>query len=138
VQLALAPLGHLINPGHTTSTGTLPGASVVPGVDEVRADGFTPIEELTGFCEVALVWPDEHRRTVAETREWWLDEPLEGMVWLVRPPWPGWSLDDVFVFLWSLVDEHRDRSARLDAARDALAWSEERARGQLELARSRL
>ena len=138
IRHALAPLGDVINPGHTTTAEPMPGASTVPGVDAVRAEGFTPIEELTGFGEVALVWPEEHRRNVPETREWWLDEPLEGKLWLVRPPWPGWSLDEVFVFLWSVVDQHRDHQARLDAARDALSWPADRARVQLEQARSRL
>src|SRR5579885_2684372 len=89
IQHALSPLGDLINPQHTSAVEVMPGPATVPGVAEARAAGFTPIEELTGFAEVALVWPEEHRRAVAETREWWLDEPLEGKLWLVRPPWPG-------------------------------------------------
>src|SRR4051812_14873071 len=138
IRRALSPLGNLINPGHTTTAVVMPGPSNVPGVDDLRAEGFTPIEELTGFTEVALVWPEAHRRAVTETREWWLDEPLEGKVWLVRSPWPRWSLGDVFVFLWSLVDQHGDHQARLDAARDALSWPEDRARVQLEQARAQL
>jgi hypothetical protein len=133
----LAPLGAVLYPGQTTSAHVLPGPSTVPGVDLARAEGFTPIEELTGFMEVGLVWPDEHRRSVPETREWWLDEPLGGMVWLVRPPWPAWTLDDTFAFLWTVVDDdHLDHGARLEAAATALRWPEERARAQLARARS--
>ncbi|MBV9099294.1 MAG: hypothetical protein JO079_14675 [Frankiaceae bacterium] len=138
IRHALSPLGDLINPGQTITAEVMPGPSTVPGVAEARAEGFTPIEELTGFAEVAMVWPEEHRHAVPETREWWLDEPLDGKLWLVRPPWPGWSLDDVFTFLWSVVDEHRDPQARLDAARDALSWPEDRARIQVEHARTTL
>lgn len=136
VRRALSPLGGVINPGHTTTVEMMPGPSTVPGVDALRAAGFTPIEELTGFTEVALVWPDDHRRSVPETREWWLDEPLEGKCWLARPPWDGWSTDDVFSLLWSVVDQHRDEQARLDAARDVLRWPESEARQQLATARA--
>ena len=93
----------------------------MPGVDALRAEGFTPIEELTGFVTVALVWPEQHRRSVPETRDWWLAEPLDGKVWLIRSPWPEWTLDDTFACLWSVVDDERlDEQARLVAAADAL------------------
>src|SRR4051794_10615870 len=121
LRRALRPLADLINP-HTTTGVTMPGASSVPGVDERRAEGFTPIEELTGFVEVAMVWPEDDRRSVPETREWWLEEPLDGQVWLVRPPWAGWTMDEVLVFLWSLVDDYRERDQRLQAASAALRW----------------
>jgi hypothetical protein len=115
----------------------MPGASSVPGVDELRAEGFTPIEELTGFAEVALVWREDHRRSVPERREWWLEEPLGGRLWLVRPPWPHWTVDEVFEFLWSVVDDMRDHDQRLQAASDALRWPEVRAKAQLVKARAR-
>lgn len=138
VRHALGPLGDVINRGHTTTSEMMPGPSIVPGVDAVRAEGFTPIEELTGFVEVALVWPEAHRRTVPETREWWLDEPLDGKVWLVRPPWRGWSLDELFILLWSVVDQQRDEEARLDAARTVLRWPEDLAAERLAVARAAL
>lgn len=131
VRRALVPLGRVVNPGHTTTIERLPGPSTVPGVEELRAEGFTPIEELTGFAQLALVWPEEHRRAVAETREWWLEEPLDGQLWLVRSPWPGWTLDEVFSVLWPAVDQHRDLAGRLGAAAGLLRESETQAHQRL-------
>ena len=106
------------------------------GVGELMAEGFTPIENLTGMLEVAVVWPEEHRRSVPEVRGWLLkDEQLQGRLWAVRTPWPGWTLEDVVVYLWSLADQHTDPDSRVRAAADALRWDEPRARRQLELAR---
>ena len=126
----LGPLGHVFNPHQTTKAQPMPGASTVPGVADLRADGFTPIEELTGFVEVALVWPEHHRRSTPEVRDWWLGEPLNGQLWLVRPPWASWTIEEVLSFLWSVIDDQLDHQARLDAAADALRWPEARARAQ--------
>jgi hypothetical protein len=136
VRRSLAPLGRLINRGHSTEGITMPGASSVSGVDDLRREGFTPVEELTGFVEVAMVWPDGHRRSVPETREWWLGEPLDAQLWLVRPPWPGWTLDEVLLLLWSVVDDHRDHDRRLRAASDVLRLPEVQARAELAKARA--
>jgi hypothetical protein len=111
--------------------------AIVPGVAEVMAAGFTPIENLTGMLEVALVWPQDHRRSIPEVRLWALDdERLEGRLWLVRSPWPGLTLDDVLVCLWSVVDEYRDPDERLRVAGEVLRWPESRAQEQRAAARS--
>jgi len=112
--------------------------AVVPGVDNLARQGFTPIENLTGACELAVVWPEEHRRSIPEVRSWALeDEVLQGRLWAVRPPWPGWTFDDVFIYLWSVVDDYQEPKQWLDAAAKALHADESEARDQLERARSR-
>jgi hypothetical protein len=111
--------------------------AIVPGVDELVAQGFTPIENLTGVHELALAWPEEHRRSIPEVRSWQLDdEPLQGRLWAVRSPWPGWTLADVLTYLWSQVDTYRDPEQRLQEAANALRATESEARQRLERART--
>jgi hypothetical protein len=113
--------------------------AIVPGVTEVIATGFTPVENLTGMLEVALVWPEDHRRSIPEVRPWALaDERLQGQLWLVRSPWPGLTLDDVFLCLWSVVDKYRDPNEGLSAAGEVLCWPESRAQEQRAVVRSDL
>jgi hypothetical protein len=113
--------------------------AIVPGVAEVIAAGFTPIENLTGMVEVALVWPEEHRRSIPEVRPWALeDERLQGQLWSVRSPWPDLNLEDVFLCLWSVVDAHEDPDERLRAAAEVLRWPESLAQEQRAIARSAL
>ena len=107
------------------------GPDTVVGVTGLRAEGFAPIEEYTGAGWVAQVWPDEHRRWVAETRSVWLnDADSDGRLWLVRSPWPRLSLRNALNVVWSWVErdhaslnieQHRRRSA------EALAWDEAKA-----------
>jgi hypothetical protein len=112
--------------------------AIVPGVDDLVREGFTPIENLTGAHELAVVWPEAHRRSIPEVRAWALeDEALQGRLWAVRPPWPGWTFDDVFTYLWSLVDHYPEPQQRLDAAAKALHADESEARQQLQRARAR-
>jgi hypothetical protein len=68
LQIALAPLRRLVNPRSTTTAEPLAGAEVVPGVSELMAAGFTPLEQVTGFVRIGEAWPEAHRREVAETR----------------------------------------------------------------------
>ena len=111
--------------------------AIVPGVAELMSEGFTPIEDLTGAESVALVWPEEHRRSVPEVRAWMLEhKELQGRLWAVRSPWPGIPLKDVFRCLWSVVDRYRDGDARQRAAAEVLSWDEPRARSQLAAARA--
>jgi hypothetical protein len=106
--------------------------AIVPGLDDLIVQGFSPIENFTGAWEVALVWPAEHRRSIPEVRAWALDDrALQGRLWAVRPPWPGWTLDDVFSYLRSLVDQYSDSEERLAAAAKALRAEESQARQQL-------
>jgi hypothetical protein len=82
----------------------------VPGVAELGMQGFEPIEAYTGAFWVARLWPDEHRRSVVETRSAWLDDPhSDGRLWLVRSPWPGLRLEDSLNVLWTWVE--RDHAA---------------------------
>jgi hypothetical protein len=121
------PLGRWINPHQTTSgSSTLPDSDTVPGVVELRTQGFEPIENFTGAFWVAQLWPDEHRRSVRETRSAWLeDSHSDGRLWLVRSPWPGLTIEDSLNVLWTWVE--RDHAA-LDEdlwtrrVREALGW----------------
>lgn len=88
-----------------------------PGVAELRAAGFTPIEFLTGSVDVVHGWPDEHRRSVPETRPDWQDED-DQQCWLVRSPWPSVDVDEVFELMWPWVEERAPfRPANRHAAR---------------------
>ncbi|MFL6237902.1 MAG: hypothetical protein ACJ735_00220 [Actinomycetes bacterium] len=112
------------------------GEAIVPGADDLMAEGFVPIENLTGFREVATVWPEEHRRSIPEVRPFVLEEEgPNARLWAIRPPWPGWTHDDVFTCLWSVVDRHREHEDRLRVAAEVLHWEEPRARAQLQRAR---
>lgn len=113
--------------------------AIVPGVDDLVGQGFTPIENLTGMHELAIVWPEEHRRSIPEVRPWQLeDEQLQGRLWAVRPPWPGWTLDDVLTYLWSVLDRaFPEPDQRLLKAAELLRAPESEARQQLEKARGR-
>jgi hypothetical protein len=112
--------------------------AIVPAVADLIAQGFTPIENLTGAHDIASVWPEEHRRSIPEVREWALNDPkAQQRLWAVRAPWPGWTLRDVFTYLWSMVDHHRDPEERLRAAASALRSDEQVARQQLDRARRR-
>lgn len=144
VHDVLAPIGGLVNPGHTTGPSVLPaGPDTVAGVAEIRAEGFTPIEEVTGRSDIALVWPEAHRRSVAETRPWWIDDHPDGRLWMVRSPWQALTLEEVLSCVWTYVERDRDQflqadeSAQLVMMGEVLAWSEPRALEQLAIARSR-
>jgi hypothetical protein len=82
------------------------GPDVVPGVLAIRGLGFEPVEEYTGAVWVADVWPEAHRRSVAETRDFWLTSMPEtaGRVWLVRSPWPSLTLREAFNAMWRWVE----------------------------------
>lgn len=89
-----------------------------PGVTDLAAQGFRPIEELTGDMEVAQLWPEEHRRAVRETRREWLEDAPDGLCWLVRSPWPAIPLFEVIRLMWShaveaLPDYYGKRAVRI-------------------------
>ena len=109
------------------------GPDVVPGVTELRRLGFEPVEEYTGALWVADVWPDDHRRFVPETREYWLREMPEtsGRLWLLRSPWPAWTLRDTFDAMWRWLerpDADDDADFMLPGVADFLRWDEFEAR----------
>jgi len=100
-------------------------AGPIPG-PRTRTVGFEPIETYTGFFWVAHLWPDQHRRSVIETRPAWLDDPHhDGRLWLVRSPWPGFIIEDSLNVLWTWVE--RDHSALTEdlwthRVTEALSW----------------
>ena len=90
----------------------LPG---VPGVSELEAEGFVPLETLLGQTEFGSVWPAEHRRVVDDTRyeqvgfEPWPGD--EATLYMVRSPWPGIDIDTVIKLMWRWVFRNEDRYA---------------------------
>jgi hypothetical protein len=104
-----------------------PVADWPPGVAELVAEGFTPLEDVTGDLDIAGVWPEQHRRSVAETRAGWEDIGHGGRCWLVRSPWSAVPLSDVIRLLWSYVREatpdqhHRSGPATAQMARQRSA-----------------
>ena len=139
LQVALAPLGRLVNPRSATTAQPLAGPEVVPGVSELILAGFTPLEQHTGFMRLGEAWPEPHRRSVPETRSWWLDDmsntETNGTVWLVRSPWPPMSVTDTLNVLWAILERDRsqlrDEEARLAEARRVLHLTEAEARALL-------
>ena len=115
------------------SSGRTDGPDVVPGVAELRKLGFEPVEEYTGALLVAEMWPDEHRRFVAETRKLWLEQEPElgGRLWLLRSPWAGWTLRETFAAMWRWLerpDGDYDADYLLAGVADFLRWDESEAR----------
>lgn len=74
-----------------------------PGAAELAADGFVPVEYLSGAIEVELVWPLPHRRSVPETRAGMGDD--DGLLWLVRSPWPAVPLTEAIDLMWQWVEQ---------------------------------
>jgi len=104
------------------------GPDTVAGVVALRAQGFEPIEEYTGAVWVGQLWPEDHRRWVAETRPVWLnDADSDKRLWLVRSPWSSLGLSDSLNVLWSWVErDHAQLDTQLFRQRvsEALAWDE--------------
>jgi hypothetical protein len=129
VRAPFIPLGRWVNPHQTTSAvSASPGPDIVPGVTELRAQGFAPVEEYTGAFWVAQIWPDQHRRSVAETRPFWLEDPhSDGRLWLTRSPWPILSLEDSLNVLWTWVERDHaplDEDLWRQRVSEALSWDE--------------
>lgn len=114
------------------SSEMVAGPDSVPGVSELREQGFTPVEECTGAICVAQVWPHALRTSVPETPSAWMNEPQSmGRLWLPRSPWPDFDLMTALSVLWSWAEQ--DRVAALDVTFyrrrvvEALAWDQEHA-----------
>ena len=138
VRSQLARLTPVINPGGATTAEVLPGPDVVAGVADARAAGFTPIEELTGRCELVTVWPAQHRRSVVETRPWWLEDSPDGLLWLVRSPWASIPAADAVSVVWLHLERGRGSPPDdLEEARDVLLWPEAQALATLSRHRLR-
>lgn len=90
-----------------------------PGVAELVADGFTPLEDLTGDLEIAAQWPESDRRAVPETRAGWDALWHDGRCWLVRSPWTSIAVTDVIALLWQWIADHeRPRAGGVPADED--------------------
>jgi len=129
VRAPLIPLGGLFGP-HTTTAPAAPGADTVAGVAQLTIEGYEPVESHTGATWVAELWPDEHRRSVPETRPAWsADEALTGRLWLIRSPWASLTLDEVFALLWRWVerDQELDEVVRRQRVSEVLAWTQPQA-----------
>jgi hypothetical protein len=131
VRHLLSPLGELFGP-HTVSAAAHSNVGEdLPVVTQLRREGFEPVERYTGAVWVAELWPEEHRRSVPETRAWALEDQPGARVWLVRSPWPAIDLEAVFALLWRWVE--RDRESLSDAVwrsrvAEVFGWNETRAR----------
>jgi len=114
---------------HEGQSQTPPGLpwttpEAVPGVTELIDEGFEPIEHLTGAMWVVTVWPEEHRRSVPETRPGHEELQLQGLLWLVRSPWPGLSAADALSVVWANLSHNEAQWA--GEARLILRWPPER------------
>jgi hypothetical protein len=93
-----------------------------PGVADAVRDGFVPIDDLLGEDWVIALWPLEHRRALPETRPGWVESSDDGMVWLVRSPWPEVPVEEAVRLMWEWVYGRRSpRTGRVTAEGDA-AW----------------
>jgi hypothetical protein len=129
VRAPLIPLGRRINPRQrTAAVFDSPGHETVAGVADLRAQGFEPIEEYTGAVGIGQLWPQHHRRSVAETRSCWLGAPGgDGRLWMVRSPWPSLSLRDSLDVVWTWVErdhESLDTDRWRERVSEALTWDE--------------
>ncbi len=66
-----------------------------PGYADLVADGYVPIDEVTGAVHLAQAWPPALRRGVPETRDGRRALSDDGLCWFVRSPWPSISVQDV-------------------------------------------
>jgi len=102
------------------------------GYAALVAEGFTPLENITGALHLARAWPAEHRRALAATDPddaSWLPD---GQHWFVRSPWPSIPLQSLFGLVLRTLDATLDRQGqRFDeeqavaAVRDLLSGSEQ-------------
>ena len=74
-----------------------------PGSAELAAEGFVPVEYLSGAIEVEQVWPGPHRRSVPETRAGMGDD--DGLMWLIRSPWPAVPVDEAVALMWDWAEQ---------------------------------
>lgn len=107
-----------------------PAPDTVPGASAIIADGFEPIENLTGAVWIVEIWPSEHKRSVPETRPEWIGEQPEGRMWCIRSPWPGLKASEALSVIWAELP--RDGSDEVAAAAEILSYPEDAARRILD------
>ncbi|MBO0884117.1 MAG: hypothetical protein J2P17_28055, partial [Mycobacterium sp.] len=110
-----------------------PGPESVPGATAIMAEGFVPLENLTGVFWVVEVWPEAHVRSVPETRTEWTGIQPDGRVWFVRSPWAELAPSEALSVVWAVLRRNTDpremdESAWPQIAADVLTWPVERAR----------
>jgi hypothetical protein len=94
-------------PNHRKRLPPPPGPQAVHGVAAIIAEGFEPIESLTGILWIVEVWPAADKRSVPETRSGWLGEQPDSELWLIRSPWPDISTSDALSLVWANLPETR-------------------------------
>lgn len=102
------------------------GPETVDGAAKILAAGFVPIETLTGAFWILKQWPEQHRRSVPETRLQWLDGQPDGRLWFVRSPWNGLSASQVLSVVWANLPRE-DESRWPEIAGDLFTWTESQA-----------
>ena len=85
-----------------------------------------PIETLTGTFWIVQHWPEQHRRSVPETRPEWRDGQPDGRLWFVRSPWEGLSASQVLSVVWANLSRE-DESRWPEIAADIFEWTQSRA-----------
>ncbi len=113
----------------------MPAVAPPPELAALRADGFDLLDSFTGAVdEVAVAWPEDHRRTLADP---YRDMSTQGTVWLVRSPWPSLTVGDVLELLWPWVERGgSDPEARRNRLAQVFAWDEAHATAWLDLCRN--
>lgn len=90
---------------------------------EARARGFLPLDDLTGIAgTLGPLWPAEHRLR--------LELAVDDEGWLVRSPWPSFSVDEALGLVWRWVERApypADDEAWEARMREVLRWSEHEA-----------
>lgn len=114
---------------NTEKSSPISPAVDVLGVAEYMAEGFTPIEELTGVFWPVKVWPREHVRSVPETRPEWSALALDNRLWLIRSPWSGITAAEALSILWANLPA--DESQWMKEATEILSWPITRARAEV-------
>jgi len=103
----------------------MPASSVV-GAAELIAAGFEPLELLTGSTTLAGDWPNQHKRSLSETRPDRLPDDQGELVWFVRSPWPRLTPEQVLDLITTYLT-HDNEPRWPEVTREIFAWSDERA-----------
>jgi hypothetical protein len=98
--------------------------------------GFEPWDQLTGAEWMFDLWPEQHRRTVAETRRPQLDDDSGAQIQLLASPWPSLTLRDALnmLFRWAELDWDPEVTADPYPSRvaEALTWTDQQAKTFLD------
>jgi hypothetical protein len=107
-------LGELVRGGiHALLVADLGGQDIARerpvGYAALVAEGFTPLENITGALHLAQAWPAEHRRALPATDPddaSWLPD---GQHWFIRSPWASIPLAPLFDLVLRTLDAAFDR-----------------------------